>query len=226
MRNFILFIIAVILFWNIFKYDSPVETIPTTYYDQETNQVENKYENYKINPFEDPYQENLKRGEIPKIKLGYGNFTANPLAYYELSAMIMSKKNYSQGWEAKIAPIDLALAWGELITSEAQKHISYSQRNRWYFFRYDRSSPVSKSYIHKHSANHHIVPANKNILAAVKSLKKKDLIFLKGYLVKIDGSINGRNYWWNTSLSRNDTGDGACEVFYVDLVKVDDKIYE
>jgi hypothetical protein len=31
---------------------------------------------------------------------------------------------------------------------------------------------------------------------------------------------------WNTSLSRSDTGDGACEVFYVDKVRIADREYE
>jgi hypothetical protein len=43
------------------------------------------------------------------------------------------------------------------------------------------------------------------------------MVSLSGYLVEINGANNWR---WRSSLSRTDTGQGACEVFYVEAVNV------
>jgi hypothetical protein len=43
-----------------------------------------------------------------------------------------------------------------------------------------------------------------------------DLVELEGYLVYVKGD----NFTWNSSLTRNDTGDGACEVLYVEKISV------
>jgi hypothetical protein len=39
-----------------------------------------------------------------------------------------------------------------------------------------------------------------------------------GYLVDIRGADG---FTWSTSLSRTDTGDGACEVFWVERLETD-----
>ena len=90
----------------------------------------------------------------------------------------------------------------------------------------ERRSPFDTSYVIAHSANNHIIPANENIHRAVKMIKKKMRLFLEGYLVNLKGTYKGREVSWNTSLSRTDTGNGSCELFYVSKVRIDTKIYE
>jgi hypothetical protein len=77
-----------------------------------------------------------------------------------------------------------------------------------------------------HSANNHIIPANENIHEAVKTIWKKDIVVLEGVLVNIKGTYKGQPVTWNTSLSRKDTGNGSCELFYVSKVRIDTKVYE
>ncbi len=43
---------------------------------------------------------------------------------------------------------------------------------------------------------------------------KEDYITLKGYLV----NVKFPDYDWKSSLARNDTGNGACEIMYVESV--------
>jgi hypothetical protein len=49
---------------------------------------------------------------------------------------------------------------------------------------------------------------------------------MEGYLVNINGMVGNGTVRWNSSLTRNDTGDGACEVFYVKRAVLDGKVYE
>ena len=128
---------------------------------------------------------------------------------------IQSKKKYSD-YPSDISKYDLALAWGDLNSKEIDEHIKYSQRGRWYYFTCDNDCPVSVDYVGNRSANVHIIHENDDVLKDVKSLDKGDHIKLTGYLVK----VNFEGGPWTSSLTRTDTGDGACEVMYVTNVEV------
>ena len=43
--------------------------------------------------------------------------------------------------------------------------------------------------------------------------------------VRVDGTFNGVPIGWRSSLSREDTGDQSCEVFYVERLRVGDDVY-
>ena len=68
--------------------------------------------------------------------------------------------------------------------------------------------------------------ASDNILRVLKKVRAGDFLRLDGYLVFADGFIRGDEVHWHSSLNRKDTGDGACEVFYVNRIWYDGKIYE
>jgi hypothetical protein len=153
-------------------------------------------------------------------------FIITPVAEYKIAAIVVSKKSYHDGWRSEIAPIDLALAWGKLAEPGNDKYITYSQSDRWYFYECKEESPFDNSYVATHSANNHIIPGNENIYKAIKTIKKKEKVLLEGYLVNVAGRYKGGNVWWKSSLTRKDSGDGSCEVFYVKKIKIDTDVYE
>lgn len=155
-----------------------------------------------------------------------GHFTITPVAAYKLSGMVVSKKSYSDDWDGVVSPMDLAVVWGKLADREYGKYITFSQGSRWYHYQWKEGSPVDGSFILTHSGNNHIIPANENIGRATKTIKKKDKVVLEGFLVNLKGTYKGRTVIWNTSLLRNDTGNGSCELFYVSKVRINTKIYE
>lgn len=77
-----------------------------------------------------------------------------------------------------------------------------------------------------YSSNNHIISANENIRMAIKSLKEKGTVALEGFLVNVSGKYGDTDVWWNSSLSRSDTGDSSCEVFYVTKVRNGEYVYE
>jgi hypothetical protein len=137
------------------------------------------------------------------------------LAEYTIEAVIKSKKKYSD-YASDISRYDVALAWGDLNSKEIDDYVKYSQRGRWYYYNMDNDCPVSVSYIGERSANVHLIHENNDILKDIRALDEGDHIKLKGYLVK----VNFESGPWTSSLTRTDTGDGACEVMYVTSVEV------
>ena len=42
----------------------------------------------------------------------------------------------------------------------------------------------------------------------------------------MSGTYDGKTVWWNTSLSRTDSGDGSCELIYLTKARIGNRIYE
>ena len=180
----------------------------------------------KIDTSQDPIQEPCTPDEPIIKELKKSRFMIIPLAEYKISGVVVSTKTYSSEWDGQIAPVDLAIVWGRLTEPETGRYITYSQGVRWYHYKWREGCPVDNSYIISHSSNNHIIPANENICRAVKTVRRKDRVVLKGSLVNLTGTPNGKKVIWNTSLSRTDTGNGSCELFYVSYVRVETKVYE
>lgn len=183
-------------------------------------------ETEEIDISRDPLQTPNPSGEPIIKEIKNGHLTLTPMAEYRVSGVVVSKKAYDGGWESQISPYDLAIVWGKLAEPAYDKYIEYWQNNRWYFFRYKEGSPFDHSYVVTHSGNHHTIPANYNVRKALESIHKDNKVILEGYLVNVKGTYRGKAVFWNTSLSRNDTGNGSCEVFYVSKVRIETSVYE
>jgi hypothetical protein len=127
---------------------------------------------------------------------------------------------------AKIAPVDLCLAWGKLAVPENVRNTSfsdYSAGKRFCEFKPKAEMPFDGKYFETHISNNHIIPATENVYNAIKNINEHEKVALKGYLVNV---YLGGNLFMKTSLTRKDEWDGACEVFYVEKVRIGNKIYE
>lgn len=180
----------------------------------------------EIDVSQEPSQDKYTAGDRIIKKNKDTEFIITPVAEYKIAALVVSKKSYHDGWHAEIAPVDLALAWGKMAESGYDKYISYSQSDRWYVYEYEEESPFDDYYVITHSSNNHIIPADENIYKAIRSLKKKERVLLEGFLVNVKGRYKGEDFWWNSSSTRKDSGDGSCEVFYVKKVRIGTKVYE
>ena len=133
------------------------------------------------------------------------------LAEYQITAAVKSIHDYSTDYSSQVSPRDVVLAWGNLNDSEIAKQIRYSQSGRWYYFRFENGTTVDQAYIQEHSANVHLIPADDKIKSQLRHIRRNDTVQLEGYLVRVhfeSGSCT-------SSLSRDDAGDGSCEILYV-----------
>ena len=181
----------------------------------------------EINISQEPRQIQLSSKESIILGIaGDSEFSLQPIAEYKIAAVVVGRKSYHDGLRADVAPLDLALAWGKLAEPKSDKYISYGQHDRWYFYEFEAGNPFKSSYVITHSSNNHIIPADENILRAVKTIKTKEKVLLEGFLVNVKGRHKEENFWWNSSLIRTDTGNGSCELFYVKKVRIGTRVYE
>lgn len=148
-----------------------------------------------------------------------GEYTIEALAEYKIKARVLSRNNYSSGKESDLSPLDLALGWGPMSDQSVIDKIDVSQRNRWYHWQAD-VLPIPKKEISLNSANVHIIPKDETIENKFDKVYKGSLIEMKGYLVKVTAPGGWR---WVSSLRRDDTGGGSCELFRVEELTVLDK---
>ncbi|MFC5743844.1 hypothetical protein [Dyella tabacisoli] len=158
-----------------------------------------------------PEQVNLDDG----TKLQRGDVTLLTRAHMELTARLLSREDYSFDAGATLAPMDFALGWGRMSDSEVLAKISISQSNRFYYWHVD-DFPIPRREIETSSANMHLIPADENVRRSLEHMRPGQLVHLQGFLV--DAS-RPDGWQWHTSMTRDDTGNGACELFYVEAAE-------
>ena len=143
-------------------------------------------------------------------------YTIKPLQSFEIEARVLSATHYTFDQEADLAPVDLALGWGQMSDESVLNQIDITQTNRFYYWHVD-SFPIPRKAIETSSANMHMIPADSNVEKILKSIKAGQLVKISGYLVE---ATSGDGWHWKSSLTREDTGSGACELVYVKAIVV------
>lgn len=164
---------------------------------------------------EAPYQHDLSNGQA----FPFQDFHIKPLADYQLKAKVLSAKSYLFGTESSLSPLDLALGWGPMSDESVVSQLNVRQGSRWYFWEAKQGAqlPVAVQELARFSANTHMIPANRMVEEQLDDVRIGDIIELSGWLVEVSSDDGWR---WRSSLSREDTGNGACELFWVQSVFV------
>jgi hypothetical protein len=136
------------------------------------------------------------------------------LAEFALEARVLGREDYRFDVGAELAPVDLALGWGPMSDSTVLARIAIHQRNRFYYW-FTATFPIPRRDIETHSANMHLIPASRAVADRLKSVRPGHIVSLGGYLVDVRRDDGWR---WRSSLSREDTGAGACELVWVETV--------
>ena len=147
---------------------------------------------------------------------------------YSIDALVVHTKDYNGSkLSDSLSPVDLGLAWGNVAATNTEVDYHWEQSGRWIHWQINTSAEMIKaggiSAVNEHCSNNHIIPADSSVESTVKKIRRGDHVRLEGYLVDVYGKKpDGTWFSWNSSTSRTDTGDGACEVFYVTSAQIVD----
>lgn len=159
----------------------------------------------------DPIQENLDSATI----IDRGDFHLRPRAEFSATVRVLHREDYHLGELASLIPTDFAVGWGRMSDSAVLKDVEISQGNRFYYWR-TRNWPIDRGEIESHSANWHIIPGDRAVRKVLDTLRVGSIVKLTGELVDVEGK-DGR---MSTSLTRTDTGAGACEILLASSARV------
>lgn len=161
---------------------------------------------------ETPRQVNLERG----ARLQRGNTTLTTRAHFDITARVLSRKDYNRSADGELAPLDLAMGWGRMSDSDVLATIDIRQSGRFYYW-HVKELPIPRREIETSSANMHMIPASADVKRQLEQVRAGQVVRLEGFLVDAHRADGWR---WNTSMTRNDTGAGACELIYVEAVDI------
>jgi hypothetical protein len=144
-----------------------------------------------------------------------GGFTLRPRAEFSATVRVLHREDYSLGPLASLVPTDFAVGWGRMSDSTVLEDIEISQGNRFYYWR-TGNWPIPREEIEEHSANWHLIAENSRVGEVLGRLHAGNVVELRGRLVDIEGREGGMR----TSLSRSDTGAGACEIVLAESARI------
>lgn len=144
--------------------------------------------------------------------LAHGDFTLKPLADYTIQARVLSRADYAFDPGSALSPTDFALGWQRMSDSAVIAQLDIRQSARFYSYRWPGEPPLPPQEIVRSSANVHLIPANADVKRSLDRVRVGTIVTLRGQLVeatRVDG------WHWISSLTREDSGAGACELMFV-----------
>ena len=157
----------------------------------------------------DPEQ-SAPRGLPPSFRKHDAEIVA--VARFTMEARILGIAHYRFDRMAKLVPNDFAFGWGPMSDSNVLSKLTISQDNRFYYWMANEF-PIPRREIEAHSANMHLIPADNSVERRLDAARVGQVVKLSGYLVNVKSDAG-----WSiaSSLTREDTGAGACEVIWVE----------
>jgi hypothetical protein len=171
-----------------------------------------------IAPYE-PAQSNLEED----FEVEWNGYKITAVQGFGIEALVLGRKDYTEGDLGALLPIDLALAWGKVSDPAWVKHLRVEQSDRVYRWSYPRGTNLDTETVETFSANMHIMPATPEIAKQMASVARGDVVRMSGFLVDIvkPPSPGEEGFSMLTSRVRTDTGLGACEIILVTSVEIE-----
>ena len=137
-----------------------------------------------------------------------------PLARYDIKARLLHRERYRFDAMADISPVDFGVGWYRMSDQSVIDGYAFSNSTRFLTCVHpdgDQAGMDAGSI-----ANMHMLPANDRVRERMLSFRAGEIFHARGYLVSVERP--GMNPW-TSSLSRDDTGMGACEIMWVEEIR-------
>jgi len=155
-----------------------------------------------------------------KTKVNNQTYTVTPLFEYELSGVVVT--DYESGslgdiyhhrkWKDFLNVKDLCVVWGQNITSGVFRKLRYDS-GPWTCFFKAPDSKTGEAFRDDQLSNNHLLTDELKLHHQIMRAAPGDEVRIKGILANYQNTANGFDR--GTSVSRTDTGNGACETIYV-----------
>jgi hypothetical protein len=161
--------------------------------------------------------EPVQRAIVPKALPAREGWRLTAVAEYQIKGRVLGTKRYYDDPGSDLVPRDVALGWARMSDQAVLDEFDLSMGNRFFFYEWEKAPVIPREEIARSAANNHVIAANDGVKKVLGSLVPGHIVTMRGYLVNASGPGGGT---WNSSLRRDDTGNGACELFYVESLTV------
>jgi len=166
----------------------------------------------------EPLQEASDRRPFTTTITGY-TYTLTPRATYAIAGLVVSQHRgdallnlYHQADPGNIR--DVCVVWGEDITNGSYRKVTFWSGE--FTCSYSWSGALTPAFNPEKASNNHLIPADSAVAGRIGAIHVGDQIRMTGLLVDYTVTKDGQEIFTRrTSLTRGDTGNGACEILYV-----------
>jgi len=166
----------------------------------------------------EPVQEATDGAVFTTTIKGY-TYTLTPRATYAISGLVVSQHRgdallnlYHQADPGNIK--DVCVVWGEAITNGSYRKVKFWSGE--FTCSYSWSGILTPPFVPEKASNNHLIPASHAVAGQIGAIHVGDQIRMTGLLVDYKVTRDGQEIFTRrTSLVRNDTDNGACEILYV-----------
>jgi hypothetical protein len=172
--------------------------------------------------FTEPKQVRVNRPAINTTVNGV-DYRIQPRYSYDLRALVVSLHDSDtwwdyahKAWNDHINLMDLCVVWGENAQSGIYHYVSFSN-DQWTCSFSTKSREAWDAFDMTGASNNHMVTDDPAVAKALRAVRIGDQIRVRGYLVDYTTYKDGKPVGTRVSSEvRTDTGNGACEVLYVE----------
>jgi len=152
-----------------------------------------------------------------RFSFGYReqHYTVEPVADYELWGLVVSHNDISSIFDAyhdadSVDSKDLCVIWGRNLEAGDFRNVKYWSGS----WTCNASWREGVTFHANQLSNNHLITQNASLRKLINSVHVGDQVHFRGMLVNYRDDANPDS-WRNTSTTREDSGNHACEVVYV-----------
>jgi hypothetical protein len=174
--------------------------------------------------FDEPLQKTTSRDAF-QTTVGGIEYTVKPLYTYDLYGLIVSKHNADTWWDwihqaanDKLNVTDLCVVWGANAQQGAYRDVAF-ESGEFECYAHTASREAWARFDMTSISNNHLLTDDPGIASVLRGVRVGDQIHFRGYLAEYSHH-HGFAFRRGTSITRTDTGNGACETVYATDVEV------
>ena len=176
--------------------------------------------------FTEPKQVRVSRPPIDTSVNGV-DYRIQPRYSYDMRALVVSLHDSDtwwdyahKAWNDNVNVVDLCVVWGENAQSGIYHYVDFSN-DQWTCSFSVKSREAWDALDLTGVANNHMVTDDPVVAKQLRAVRIGDQIRVLGYLVDYTTYVKGRELGKRVSSEvRTDTGNGACEVLYIESFDV------
>lgn len=174
---------------------------------------------------QEPKQLPLDDAQTFRVKARGHSYVVTPLFAYELYGMVVSRHHsdswfdyHHEQWKDFLNVADLCVIYADNLSSNVYQKIRFSSSDYTCHFRW--SDPVVGEFFSGRAlSNNHVLANKPALIRKIKKVRPGDQIYMKGHLVNYHEQ-NCSECLRPSSISRDDEGQGACEVVFLEDFRI------
>jgi hypothetical protein len=174
---------------------------------------------YDLASLQAPRQQPTARRPF-RVEAGDQQYEIEPLFDYELNGVVVSYHDadsvadiwHHGAWQDFLNVRDLCVLWGGNVRSAVYRDMDFSN-DSWTCWAYWPDGQTGARFRMNELSNNHLLTDDPRVKRVLMSARPGDHVRLSGVLARYRNPANG--FSRGTSVSRDDSGNGACETVYV-----------